>query len=157
MVSEIIASIGLDAADVYAEVDAIKSQTDALLADWSLKRNRIVTQANALMSMTSQVTRIYKNVIIAMGGTIDPMTESVLQMIQTMALSIAGAGRIYQTIGGPAGIIIGGIMVMLAYRFQMDAQKATQEGMDQVARQFNAARGAMLQIESLTSQVARWF
>jgi len=155
--NEIIASIGLDATDVYAEVDAMKSATDALVADWNIKRNRMITQANAVMSMTSQITRIYKNMIIAMGGTVDPLTEALLQTIQTVALSSAAAGRIIQTVGGPVGWILGGVFVMLALRFQMDQQRAAEQGMAEVQRQFNAARGAILQIESLTSQVARWF
>jgi hypothetical protein len=156
MSEEMTVYLGLDSGDVQAQLAATRGEMDRLTSDWAKRKDKIILESQQIINIVNTGLRLWKNMFVAMGGTIDPALEAALAVIETGFVAAQGVFSIYAAMG-PAGAIIGLVMMMASMKFQMMAQDDAKELSENAKRSLSAATASMLQMQQMTSQLGRLF
>jgi hypothetical protein len=156
MVSNLDVYVGLQTDDAKAEIINLRYALDETARQAKKVRDDVKVTVNDALGALQTTVRLFSNVYTAIGGTMDPLQEAMLQAVSSTITVMMSTASAYLALPGAGWIIAAGIGVAMMF-FQASANIAAEKGMDGARTQLNAATAALGNLQSLLTIGGRIF
>lgn len=119
MTDEVTIGLNLDTTNFFAEIDTLQQTTDAVVAEWKMKRREILSQMSELNMGISLMIRSLNLVLDVTGKAIHPVFRSLMTTVGSFFSLMNSMAIAYYMSGLPWMIAIGVVLQAVSFDVQM--------------------------------------